>query len=158
MVAGHTGRLTPSAVLAFGTVLAVTGGIYLAIAANLLASVLATLTLLIYLFVYTPLMRKTPMCVLVGAFPGAMPPLIGWAAFSGRLNVEAAILYTVLFFWQFPHFMTIAWMYREDYERAGYLVPPKGNARVPFVIVETLFPRIEIEGWQHATMPAHSWN
>jgi heme o synthase len=64
----------------------------------------------------------------------------------------------VLFFWQFPHFMTIAWMYREDYERAGYLVPPKGNARVPFVIVETLFPRIEIEGWQHATMPAHSWN
>jgi heme o synthase len=76
MVAGHTGRLTPSAVLAFGTVLAVTGGIYLAIAANLLASVLATLTLLIYLFVYTPLMRKTPMCVLVGAFPGAMPRLL----------------------------------------------------------------------------------
>jgi heme o synthase len=138
------GRLTPSAVLAFGTVLAVTGGIYLAIAVNLLASVLATLTLLIYLFVYTPLKRKTPMCVLVGAFPGAMPPLIGWAAFSGRLNVEAAILYTVLFLWQFPHFMAIAWMYREDYERAGYLVLPKGNARVPFVILETLFPLLAL--------------
>jgi len=113
------GRLTPSAVLVFGTALAATGSIYLAIAVNLLASVLATLTLLIYLFVYTPLKRKTPMCVLVGAFPGAMPPLIGWAAASGRLNIEAVILYAMLFLWQFPHFMAIAWMYREDYDRAG---------------------------------------
>ena len=91
------GRLTPSAVLAFGIALAVAGSIYLAIAVNLLASVLATLTLLTYLFVYTPLKRKTPMCVLVGAFPGAMPPLIGWAAASGRLNIEAGILYAMLF-------------------------------------------------------------
>jgi heme o synthase len=134
------GRLAPSAVLAFGVALAVAGGIYLATAVNLLASVLATLTLLAYLFVYTPLKRKTPMCVLVGAFPGAMPPLIGWAAASGRLNIEAVILYAMLFLWQFPHFMAIAWMYREDYDRAGYLVLPKGNARVPFVIVETLLP------------------
>jgi len=134
------GRLTPSAVLAFGTGLAVTGSIYLAIAVNVLASVLATLTLLTYLFVYTPLKRKTPLCVLVGAFPGAMPPLIGWAAASGRLNIQAGILYAVLFLWQFPHFMAIAWMYREDYDRAGYLVLPKGNVRVPFVILETLLP------------------
>jgi protoheme IX farnesyltransferase len=134
------GRLTPSAVLAFGTTLAVAGGIYLATTINLLASMLATLTLVTYLFVYTPLKRKTPMCVLVGAFPGAMPPLIGWAAASGRLNVEAGMLYAMLFFWQFPHFMAIAWMYREDYERAGYLVLPKGNARVPFVTLETLLP------------------
>ena len=134
------GRLTPSAVVVFGTILAITGSIYLAIAVNLLASVLATLTLLTYLFVYTPLKRKTPMCVLVGAFPGAMPPLIGWAAASGRLNIEAAILYAMLFLWQFPHFMAIAWMYREDYDRAGYLVLPRGNARVPFVILETLLP------------------
>jgi protoheme IX farnesyltransferase len=134
------GRLTPSAVLAFGTALAVTGSIYLAIAVNLLASVLATSTLLTYLFVYTPLKRKTPMCVLVGAFPGAMPPLIGWAAASGRLNIQAGILYAMLFLWQFPHFMAIAWMYREDYDRAGYLVLPKGNARVPFVMLETLLP------------------
>jgi protoheme IX farnesyltransferase len=134
------GRLAPPAVLAFGVALAVAGGIYLATAVNLLASVLATLTLLAYLFVYTPLKRKTPMCVLVGAFPGAMPPLIGWAAASGRLNIEAVILYAMLFLWQFPHFMAIAWMYREDYDRAGYLVLPKGNARVPFVIVETLLP------------------
>jgi heme o synthase len=134
------GRLTPSAVLVFGMVLAVIGAIYLATAVNLLASLLATLTLVTYLFVYTPLKRKTPMCVLVGAFPGAMPPLIGWAAASGRLSIEAAILYAMLFLWQFPHFMAIAWMYREDYDRAGYLVLPKGNARVPFVMLETLLP------------------
>src|ERR1700729_1219253 len=138
------GRLTPSAVLALGTALAVTGSIYLATAVNLLASVLATLTLLTYMFVYTPLKRKTPMCVLVGAFPGAMPPLIGFAAASGRLNVGAGILYAMLFLWQFPHFMAIAWMYREDYERAGYLVLPKGNVRVPFVILETLLPLLAL--------------
>ena len=138
------GRLKPSAVLAFGTALAVTGSIYLATTVNLLASMLATLTLVSYLFVYTPLKRKTPMCVLVGAFPGAMPPLIGFAAASGRLNIEAGILYAMLFLWQFPHFMAIAWMYREDYDRAGYLILPKGNARVPFVILETLLPLVAL--------------
>src|SRR5271154_3345702 len=138
------GRLTPSAVLAFGTALAITGSIYLAIAVNLLASALATLTLLTYLFLYTPLKRKTPLCVLVGAFPGAMPPLIGWAAASGRLNIEAGILYGMLFLWQFPHFMAIAWMYREDYDRAGYLVLPKGNARLHFVTLETLLPLVAL--------------
>jgi heme o synthase len=138
------GRLTPSTVLAFGIVLALTGSIYLATAVNLLASVLATLTLLTYLFVYTPLKRRTPLCVLVGAFPGAMPPLIGWAAASGRLHMEAGILYAMLFLWQFPHFMAIAWMYREDYDRAGYLVLPKGKVRVPFVIVETLLPLLAL--------------
>jgi protoheme IX farnesyltransferase len=138
------GRLRPSAVLVFGTALAVTGGIYLATAVNPLASALATSTLLTYLFVYTPLKRKTPLCVLVGAFPGAMPPLIGWAAASGRLSVEAGILYAMLFLWQFPHFMAIAWMYREDYDRAGYLVLPKGSARVPFVILETLLPLLAL--------------
>ncbi|MGA7630062.1 MAG: heme o synthase [Terriglobales bacterium] len=138
------GRLTPPAVLTFGIALAATGSVYLATAVNLLASVLATLTLVTYLFVYTPLKRKTPMCILVGAFPGAMPPLIGWAAASGRLNIEAGILYAMLFLWQFPHFMAIAWMYREDYDRAGYLVLPKGNARVPFVILETLLPLLAL--------------
>src|SRR5437899_2093151 len=137
-------RLKPTAVLTFGIVLAVTGSIYLAIAANLLASLLAILTLLTYLFVYTPLKRKTPLCVLVGAFPGAMPPLIGWAAVSGGLNSEAWTLYAALFLWQFPHFMAIAWMYREDYDRAGYLVLPKGKARVPFVTLETLLPLLAL--------------
>ena len=149
-----TGRLRPSAVLAFGTALAVTGGIYLATAVNLLASVLATLTLLTYLFVYTPPKRKTPLCVLVGAFPGAMPPLIGWAAASGRLSIEAWTLYTMLFLWQFPHFMAIAWMYREDYDRAGYLVLPKGNVRVPFVILETLLPLVALVAISVTQFPA----
>ena len=134
------GRLKPAAVLAFGIALAAAGTVYLATVINLLASALAALTLLSYLFLYTPLKRKTSVCVLVGAFPGAMPPLIGWAAASGRLNGEAWTLYAILFLWQFPHFMAIAWMYREDYDRAGYLVLPKGNARVPFVTLETLLP------------------
>src|SRR6266704_2984490 len=138
------GRLKPAAVLTFGIVLAVTGSLYLAIAANLLASLLAILTLLTYLFVYTPLKRETPLCVLVGAFPGAMPPLIGWAAASGRLNVHAGVLYAILFLWQFPHFMAIAWICLEDYDRAGYLVLPKGNARVPFMTLETLLPLLAL--------------
>src|SRR5437868_5628849 len=110
------GRLKPSVVLWFGVTLSAAGCTYLAIAVNRLASVLAILTLLTYLLLYTPLKRRTPLCILVGAFPGAMPPLIGWAAASGRLSPEAWILYTMLFLWQFPHFMAIAWLYREDYD------------------------------------------
>jgi protoheme IX farnesyltransferase len=153
------GRLKPAAVLAFGIALAGAGSVYLAVAVNPLSSVLAILTLLMYLFVYTPLKRKIPLCVLVGAFPGAMPPLIGWAAASGQLNSEAWTLYAILFLWQFPHFMAIAWMYREDYDRAGYLVLPKGNARVPFVTLETLVPLLALVAismvqspTRHATM------
>src|SRR5271154_6690461 len=138
------GRLKPAAVLAFGIALAGAGTVYLAGVVNLLASLLAALTLLTYLFLYTPLKRKTPLCVLVGAFPGAMPPLIGWAAASGRLNSEAWTLYAVLFLWQFPHFMAIAWMYREDYDRAGYLVLPKGNARSSVVTLQTLLPLLAL--------------
>jgi protoheme IX farnesyltransferase len=147
------GRLKPAAVLAFGIGLAVAGTVYLAAAVNLLASMLAVLTLLTYLFLYTPLKRKTPLCVLVGAFPGAMPPLIGWAGASGRLNIEAWIPYAIVFLWQFPHFMAIAWMYREDYDRAGYLVLPKRKARVPFVILETLLPLIALVGCSIAQFP-----
>jgi protoheme IX farnesyltransferase len=138
------GRINPAAVLCFGLALSMAGSVYLAVATNVLASVLALATLLSYLLVYTPLKRKTPLCTLVGAFPGAMPPLIGWAAASGRLNTDAWTLYAILFFWQFPHFMAIAWMYREDYDRAGYLVLPKGNTRIPFVTLETLFPLLAL--------------
>ena len=120
------GRLKPHVVLAFGILLATVGSIYLAAAVNVLASALAVITLLIYLFLYTPLKRRTPLCILVGAFPGAMPPLIGWAAASERFNTAAWTLYALLFLWQFPHFMAIAWMYREDYDRAGYISFAKG--------------------------------
>jgi len=139
------GRLKPSAVLWFGVALSLVGSIYLAVTVNLLACVLTTFTLLSYLFLYTPLKRKTPLCTLVGAFPGAMPPLIGWAGASGKLNVEAWTLYGVLFLWQFPHFMAIAWMYRDDYDRAGYLVlPPGGRARERFVYWQTLLPLLAL--------------
>jgi len=134
------GRLEPHAVLAFGIVLSVAGTIYLAVATGPLASLLALLTLLSYLFLYTPLKRRTSLCVLVGAFPGAMPPLIGWAAASGGLSSEAWLLYAILFLWQFPHFMAIAWMYREDYDRAGYLMLPTGDTRTLVVVLQTMLP------------------
>jgi len=135
------GRLKPVAVLWFGIALSVVGSVYLAVAANVLASLLAIATLLSYLFLYTPLKRKTPLCTLVGAFPGAMPPLIGWAAAFGKLNLQAWTLYAILFLWQFPHFMAIAWMYREDYARAGYLVlPPGPYQRARLVHLQTVLP------------------
>jgi protoheme IX farnesyltransferase len=114
--------------------LALAGTVYLAVAVSVLASLLAFATLLTYLFLYTPLKRKTPLCILIGAFPGAVPPLIGWAAARGRLDPDAWVLYAMVFLWQFPHFMAIAWMYREDYARAGYLVLPLGERRDRFVI------------------------
>src|ERR1700722_12257123 len=82
-----------------------------------------------------------------------MPPLIGWAGASGRLSIEAGILYAIVFLWQFPHFMAIAWMYREDYDRAGYLVLPKGNARIPFVTMETLLPLLALVAISIAQFP-----
>jgi heme o synthase len=135
------GRLAPSAVLWFGVALSALGTAYLAVTINLLASLLALGTLLSYLFLYTPLKRKSPLCTFVGAFPGAMPPLIGWAAACGRLSFGGWALYIALFLWQFPHFMSIAWMYREDYARAGYLVlPHKHRARQLAVSWQTLLP------------------
>jgi protoheme IX farnesyltransferase len=119
------GRLSPAAALWFGISLAAIGSGWLLVAVNALASALAAVTLVSYLLLYTPLKRRTPLCTLLGAFPGAMPPLIGWAAASGSISSPGPwILYAVLFLWQFPHFMAIAWMYREDYARAGYRMLP----------------------------------
>jgi heme o synthase len=106
----------------------------------LLASLIAVLTLLSYLLIYTPLKRKTSLCTLAGAFPGAAPPLIGWVAVSGTLHLEAWILYGMIFLWQFPHFMAIAWMYREDYARAGYFVLPHDERRNPLMRVQAVLP------------------
>jgi len=86
------------------------------------------------------------MCMLVGAIPGAMPPLIGWAAARGNLSSEAWLLFAIQFLWQFPHFMAIAWMYREDYDRAGYHMLPKGCARVRLVILQTMLPLVILVG------------
>jgi protoheme IX farnesyltransferase len=134
------GRVAPASALQFGIFLSSAGSIYLAMAVNILASLLAVLTLITYLFLYTPLKRETPLCILAGALPGAMPPLIGWAAASGNLSLEAWVLYSLLFLCQFPHFMAIAWMYREDYAQAGYLVLPRGERRGRVMAWQSVMP------------------
>jgi protoheme IX farnesyltransferase len=103
----------------FGLLLTVFGTVELWVFCNLLTAALGLLTSVGYLFAYTPLKRKHPICTTIGAIPGAMPPLIGFAAASSHLSIEAWVLFSILFLWQFPHFHAIAWMYREDYERAG---------------------------------------
>lgn len=100
------------------------GALYLALACNLLTGCLAMATALVYLAAYTPLKRVSPVCTFVGAFPGAMPPLLGWAAIRGRIDWEAVALFAIVFFWQFPHFYSIAWLYREDYQRARIRMLP----------------------------------
>lgn len=119
-----SGRLEPRAVLLFAAGLTVGGVLYLALGVNLLAGLLAFLTWATYLFIYTPLKKKTVLCTAIGAFPGAVPPLIGWAAARNSLGAEAWVLYAILFLWQFPHFLSIAWMYREDYARGGIRMLP----------------------------------
>lgn len=138
------GRIVPSRALCFGALLSVAGGLYLALLVNVLASALAMLTLATYLFIYTPLKRKTPLCTLVGAVPGAAPPLIGWAGARGSLDLDAWALYAIVFFWQFPHFMAIAWMYREDYARAGYLTLPRGEGQSRFMVWQAMICSIAL--------------
>jgi heme o synthase len=118
------GRVSAREAFWFGTLLSVAGGLYLALEVNRLSALLAISTLLSYLWVYTPLKRKTPLCTLLGAIPGAMPTLIGWAGASGAISRQAWLLFGILFLWQFPHFLAIALMYREDYARAGYRMLP----------------------------------
>jgi protoheme IX farnesyltransferase len=119
-----SGRITPRNALIFGLSISIAGFLELALGVNTLTSLLGLFTLASYLFVYTPLKQRSPHSTTIGAIPGAMPPLIGYAASSGTLNAEAWILFAILFLWQFPHFYAIAWMYREDYERAGILMLP----------------------------------
>lgn len=121
------GKLLAGEALGFGMSLAAIGGVELWRGANPLASLLALTTLATYLLVYTPLKKRTALCTLVGAFPGAMPPLIGWAAAGNGFDREAWVLYAILFLWQFPHFLAIAWMYREDYGRAGLKMLPAND-------------------------------
>src|SRR6202521_3412300 len=135
-----SGRLNARGALLFGILLSVSGGLYLLVAVNLLSALLAVSTLLSYLLVYTPLKRRTPLCTLLGAFPGAMPTLIGWAGASAGINRQAWFLFAILFLWQFPHFLAIALMYREDYSRAGYRMLPDFDR-------DARFTRAEIVGF-----------
>jgi heme o synthase len=131
-------RISSREALVFGIFLSGAGGLYLALAVNLLSALLAISTLLSYLFVYTPLKRKTPLCTMIGAFPGAMPTLIGWAGAGSIWNREAWVLFAVLFLWQFPHFLAIALLYREDYSRAGYRMLPHFDRDSRFTRAEIL--------------------
>jgi len=138
------GRIEPIHALVFGMLLSLVGCTYLGLAVRPAASLLAVLTLVCYLFLYTPLKRRTPMCTLVGAFPGAMPVLIGYVAAAGKVNAPAWLLYAILFLWQFAHFMAIAWMYREDYARAGYEVLPQGRAKAWFMGWQSVLPTLAL--------------
>ena len=119
-----SGRVTPAHAFEFGLVVAAAGFVELWLGANLLTGLLGLFTLATYLFLYTPLKQISPHSTTVGAIPGAMPPLIGYAAASGLLNWEAGVLYAILFLWQFPHFYAIAWMYSADYAKAGIRMLP----------------------------------
>lgn len=122
------GRMTRTHATAVGMALTLGGSVYLALGANPLTGLLALLTALVYLAAYTPLKRVSPICTFVGAFPGAMPVLLGWTAARGRVEVEALILFGIMFVWQFPHFLSIAWLYREDYARGDIRMLPVVDA------------------------------
>jgi protoheme IX farnesyltransferase len=119
------GRLQPAEVLVFGAALGAAGVTYLALALpRPLAAAVAALTFLSYVFVYTPLKRVTTLNTLIGAVPGALPPVIGWTAVRGSVGPEVVALFVIVFLWQVPHFLAIAWIYRDDYARAGLRMLP----------------------------------
>jgi len=120
------GRLQPAEVFTVGFSWAVLGAVYLAVNVNLLTAALTALTFVLYAWVYTPLKRCTSLCTAVGAIPGAMPPVLGWTASGQPLDLTAFALFGLLFFWQFPHFLAIAWLHRDDYKAAGLRMLPGG--------------------------------
>ncbi len=136
------GKLSPAQALVFGAALTVVAEIYLSVFVNLLTAALGLAVVAGYLCLYTPLKTRTSLSTVVGAFPGAMPPLLGWSAATGTLTTEAWALFAILFMWQFPHFLAIAWMYREDYARAGILmlpvVEPEGRLTAQQIVIWTL--------------------
>jgi heme o synthase len=152
-----SGRIHPNEALLFGIALAVLGGLELGLGVNWLSAALGIFTLAAYLFLYTPLKQMTWWSTTVGAFPGAMPPLIGYAAAAGKLTAEAWVLYAILFLWQFPHFYAIAWMYRDDYSRAGIkmlpVVEPDGQSTSRQILIYSvlLIPISLLPKWMGMT-------
>lgn len=114
------GRMSPRAALLFSVGISLIGTLYLGLVVNWLTAALGAFTLITYIFIYTPLKRVSTICTLVGAIPGAIPPLMGWTAATGVLGTGGWIIFAILFFWQLPHFMAISWMYRDDYARGGF--------------------------------------
>lgn len=150
------GRVSSKEAFGFGLLLSLAGGLYLAFAVNSLAAFLAVSTLLSYLLIYTPLKRKTALCTLLGAFPGAMPTLIGWAGAAAHIDAQAWFLFGILFLWQFPHFLAIALMYREDYDRAGYRMLPGFDLDSRFTRAEILAFTIVLIAVTLLPITAHS--
>lgn len=118
------GRLQPIDALVFGTIIAICGLLYLTLAVSPLSALVTATIVVTYLFAYTPLKQKTSLCSIVGAVPGALPPVIGWAAVRGSLDIEAWILFSIMFLWQMPHSLAIGWLYRDDYAKAGFRLLP----------------------------------
>src|SRR5438552_5023984 len=137
-----SGRLVPVEALWLGVLLTASAEMYLALFVNGLSAILGLTVIAGYLFLYTPLKTRTTLSTAVGAFPGAMPPLMGWTAARGEIDVAAWVLFAILFLWQFPHFLAIAWMYREDYGRAGIcmlpVVEPDGRVTGQQIILYSL--------------------
>jgi protoheme IX farnesyltransferase len=137
-----SGRLEPGRALAFAIAISIAGFAELWFGANPLAALLGLFTLLTYLFIYTPLKQRSPHSTTFGSLPGAMPPLIGFAAASGTLTWDAWVLFAILFLWQFPHFYAIAWMYKEDYARAGIrmlpVVEPDGKSTARRILLYSI--------------------
>lgn len=113
-------KLSPAQAFFFGVLVSVTGLAILFFQTNIETTVTAAVTLITYVWVYTPLKKKTTLCTIVGAVPGALPPIIGWAAAAGKVTHEAWLLFAIIFLWQMPHFLAIAWLYRKDYANAGF--------------------------------------
>lgn len=127
-----SGRLTPSEVLIFGVLVGMLGVLYLLVFVNSLTALLTLGTIVMYVAAYTPLKRITPLCTVVGAIPGAAPPVLGWTAAGGELDAGAFSLFALMFLWQFPHFLAIAWIYRDQYQDAGLKMLP-GRGKNPVV-------------------------
>jgi len=136
------GRMAPVEAAVFGSVLCVAGLAWLALWVNPLTAALSAATMVSYLALYTPLKTKSSVCTLVGAIPGALPPVMGWAAARGSVDMGAGVLFMILFFWQLPHFLALAWMYREDYARGGFpmlsVEEPTGASSGRQVVLQTL--------------------
>ena len=137
-----SGRMTVTTGLIFGVLLSIIGALYLLLFVSAPPALLAILTLVGYLFIYTPMKKRSHLSTIVGAFPGAIPILIGWIAVRGSIDLGGWVLFAILFLWQIPHFLAIAWMYRKDYARAGFpmitVIDPEGYRAGFYALVYTL--------------------
>lgn len=136
------GRILPAEALVFGVLASAAGLVTLAVLVNTVSALVTATVIALYLFVYTPMKRRSALCTVAGAFPGALPPVAGWVAVTGEIGLGAVILFGIMFFWQLPHSLAIAWLYREEYGRAGIrLLPtiePSGHSTSRHIFVNTL--------------------